>query len=101
MDTLPPQNRAVSGIRRLLAAIATRVRRVLGSVYQVVFHDQLGDLNRQTQRLGSASVESATYLATELRALNQRMSRIEEELAELRRAAGEDSGEVTAEPHSG
>ena len=56
----------------------------LGSCLQVVFRDQLGDISRQTQRLGSASVESVTYLGSEVRALDQRLAAIERELAALR-----------------
>jgi hypothetical protein len=73
-----------SAPRRALAAILGAVRRVLGSLFQIVFHDQLRDIKAQTQRLGSASVESATYLGSEVRALDQRLEAIERELAELR-----------------
>jgi len=84
MDTLSLEKRAILAIKRLLSILAARARRVLGSLFQLATHDQLGDLQRQTQRLGSASVESITYLGSELRSLDERLSRIEDELAALR-----------------
>jgi hypothetical protein len=85
MDTNSPGNRVLLAPVRLLVKIAAGVRRVLGGAFQVLFHDQLGELNRQTQRLGSASVESATHLGTEMAALDKRLARIEAELATLRK----------------
>jgi hypothetical protein len=75
--------------------VASRLKRLLGGVLQLTLHDQLGDISRQTQRLGSASVESSTYLANELRALDERLSRIEAELESLR-AAVEAGDEVAS-----
>jgi hypothetical protein len=79
------------------------MRRVAGSLFQIIFHDQIGDLRRQTQRLGSASVESATYLGSEVRALDERLAKIERELAALRELieregadAGSDSSDLPA-----
>jgi hypothetical protein len=104
-----PDKPVTSAPRRGLAAILAAVRRVLGSLFQIVFHDQLRDIKRQTQRLGSASVESATYLGSEVRALDQRLESIERELAELRALLerdgslppAEDSDEIAAPPRAG
>jgi len=81
---------------------------MLGSVFQLVFRDQLGDISRQTERLGSASVESVTYLGSEVRSLDDRLAAIEEELAALRAllerreaAADGDSEEVAVRPPGG
>ena len=81
---------------------------MLGGIFQLVFRDQLGDISRQTERLGSASVESVTYLGSEVRSLDQRLAAIEEELAALRallergeRTADEDSEEVAVRPPGG
>ena len=63
----------------------------------LLLHGQLRDLNRQTQRLGAASVESMTYVGGELQALDERLSRIEEDLAALR-AALEGSDAAPGEP---
>jgi hypothetical protein len=109
MEALTPVKRAVIAVRRLFAILASRARRIFGGVVELTLHDQLGDLSRQTQRLGSASVESVTYVGTELRALDERLSRIEKELATLREAiersgSGEPAGrpdEVASGPHSG
>jgi hypothetical protein len=71
-------------LRRLLAILTSRLRRAFGSFVTLVLHDQMGDLSRQTQRLGSATVESVTYVGGELKALEERLSAIEEELAGIR-----------------
>ena len=63
-----------------------RVRRALGNAFQVVSRDPLRDLNHQAERLGSAADESAAHLGTDMRALDQRLSRIEDEVAALRKA---------------
>ena len=88
--------RAVMAVRRLLASFVSRLRRAFGGLLTLILHGQLRDLNRQTQRLGAASVESITYVGGELQALDERLSRIEEELAAIR-AALEESGGVPKE----
>ena len=82
-DTTPTR-RATLAVRRLLSILVSRMRRAFGGLVRLVLHDQFGDLSRQTQRLGSASVESVTYVGRELQALDARLSAIEEELAALR-----------------
>jgi hypothetical protein len=84
-DATTPLRRVSLAVKRLLSILVSRARRAAGSLLQLVLHDQIGDLSRQTQRLSSASVESIAYLGNELRALDERLSRIEEELAALRR----------------
>jgi hypothetical protein len=84
-------------VRRLLATLVSRLRRAFGGLFTLILHGQLRDLNRQTQRLGAASVESITYVGGELQALEERLSRIEEELAAIR-AALEESGGIPGEP---
>lgn len=108
MDTGSPDKRPVLVLQRAAVTLLSWVRRVLGSVYQVVFRDQLSSISRQTERLGSASVESVTYLGGEVRALERRLAAIERELAALRalleRREGSpapDREEVTARPHTG
>jgi hypothetical protein len=102
MDTLSTEKRALFAIKRLLATLGARLRRALGSLFQIVTHDQLGDLSRQTQRLSSASVESVTYLGSELRALDRRLSRMEDEIAALRALLEQSASEETASgPSSG
>jgi hypothetical protein len=71
-------------LQRALVSVLAAVRRVLGSIYQVVFRDRLRDIDKQTERLGSASVEAVTHLGGEVRALDQRLAAIERELAALR-----------------
>ena len=84
MDTVPVEKRIALAARRLVAILVSRLRLMLGKLLQLVLHDQLGDLSRQTQRLGSASVESVNYLGAELLAMNERLARIEQELSALR-----------------
>ena len=108
MDTGSDDKRAVLPLQRALVAILTWVRRVLGSVYQVVFRDRLRDIDEQTERLGSASVEAVTHLGSEVRALDARLAAIERELASLRelleqreRLRAEDGEEVPVRPPAG
>jgi hypothetical protein len=84
MEATTPARRAVLALKRLLAIFTSRLRRAFGSFVTLVLHDQIGDLSRQTQRLGSATVESVTYVGGELKALEERLSAIEEELASIR-----------------
>jgi hypothetical protein len=95
-------------LRRAVAAILGAVRRVLGSVYQVVFRDRLRDIDRQTERLGSASVEAVTHLGSEVRTLEARLEAIERDLAAVREllerrenADAEDGEKVPARPSAG
>jgi hypothetical protein len=97
MEETTPAQRAVLAVRRLLATFVSHLRRAFGGVLTLLLHGQLRDLNRQTQRLGAASVESITYVGGELQALDERLARIEKELAAVR-AALERSGGVPREP---
>ena len=110
METSSSKNGRTGALGRAIAAILGAVRRVLASIFQVVFNDRLRDISQKTDRLGSASVESVTYLGGEVRALDQRLDRIERELAELRKllesrqgaaAAEEDPEQVPARPPAG
>ena len=85
MDTSSSNNGLTRALGRGVAALLGAVRRVLAGIFQVVFNDRLRDISRKTDRLGSASVESVTYLGGEVRALDQRLARIERELAALRK----------------
>jgi len=88
-EATKPVRRVSVSLKQLLALLISGLRRVVGGLFQLLARDQLSDLSRQAQRLGSASVESVTYLGNELRALDERLARIEEELAELRKAMGQ------------
>lgn len=96
IEATTPARRAVLALKRLFAILTSRLRRGFGSLVTLVLHDQMGDLSRQTQRLGSATVESVTYVGGELKALEERLSAIEEELAAIRALldrSARDSGE--------
>jgi hypothetical protein len=104
VDSSSPPNRVSLALRRAVVAILGALRRVLASIFQVVFRDQLRDIKEKTDRLGSASVESVTYLGGEVRALDERLAKIERELAALRKllegreSAAEEGEEVSARP---
>jgi hypothetical protein len=110
MDIPDDDKRAASSVvERVIVTVLSWARRVLGSVYQVLFRDRLRDIDEQTERLGSASVEAVTHLGSEVRAVEARLTAIERELAALRellqrreRAATVEEGEeVTARPSAG
>ena len=106
METNTPVRRVSLAVKRLLSILISRMRRAFGGLLQLTLHDQLGDLSRKTERLGSASVESVTYLGNELRAFDERLARIEAELAALRELldrpeSPERSDEVASGPRSG
>jgi hypothetical protein len=84
VDTSASQNRVTLALRRAAVAILGAMRRVLASIFQVVFRDRLRAIDEKTDRLGSASVESVTYLGSEVQALDQRLAKIEAELGALR-----------------
>jgi hypothetical protein len=77
--------RALAAAKRLVVILIARGRRALGILMQRAQRDQLYELSHQTQGLRSASVEAVTYVGGELHALDERLSRVEKELAELRR----------------
>jgi hypothetical protein len=106
VDTGSDDKGASSALQRALVGLLTAIRRVLGSIYQVVFRDRLKHIDQQTERLGSASVEAVTHLGGEVRALDQRLAAIERELTALRelierreRSSEEDDEPVEARPH--
>jgi hypothetical protein len=108
VDTGSSDKGAVSALQSALVSVLSAVRRVLGSIYQHVIRDRLRDIDRQTERLGSASVEAVTHLGSEVRALDQRLAAIERELAALRELlerregrSAEGDEQVAARPHAG
>ncbi|MDX6617503.1 MAG: hypothetical protein QOD60_2594 [Solirubrobacterales bacterium] len=61
------------------------MRRALGLAYSAVQRDSLSTLRVETEQLGSAAVESTAYVGAELRAIDDRLTRLEDELVALRR----------------
>jgi DNA-binding FrmR family transcriptional regulator len=96
VDSSSSQNRVTLALRRSVVTILGAIRRVLASIFQVVFNDRLRDISQKTDRLGSASVESVTHLGSEVRALDRRLARIEGELTALRELL--ERRERTSEP---
>jgi hypothetical protein len=105
VDTGSSDKGAVSALQRAIVSVLAAIRRLLGTINQVVFVDRLRHIDRQTERLGSASVEAVTHLGSEVRALDQRLAAIERDLAALRellerqeRASAEDDEPLGARP---
>jgi hypothetical protein len=71
---------------------------MLGNLIQFAKRDQIRVLGEETRRLGSASVESATYIQAELRAIDERLSALEESVASLRQLLEQQGGTDTGEP---
>jgi len=105
-----PVRRASLWVKRLVSYFISRMRRIVGILLQLTVHDQLGEMDMQTQRLAAASVESIAYLGSELRTLDERLSKIESDIAALRELLASSaaapaepeqrSGEVASAPRS-
>jgi len=108
VDTGSSDKGAVPLLQRALVGLLAALRRMLGTVNQVVLRDRLQRIDQQTERLGSASVEAVTHLGGEVRALESRLAAIERELSALRellerreRSEAEDDEPVEARPPAG
>jgi hypothetical protein len=89
MDPANEKEHRNSALGRMLSTILSRLRRLVGTLIQFAQRDQLYELKEQTRRLGSASVEASVYTHGELKAIEERLARIERELALLRRMTEE------------
>jgi hypothetical protein len=85
-ELMTPSERISVSIKRTIAILVALFRRAFGTAMHLVVHDQLADIRNQTERLGSASIESITYVGGELNRLDERLTRIETELAAVREA---------------
>jgi hypothetical protein len=84
---MEPTNRRtgpLSALRTTLEGAYYWLRRVLGLVYSVLLRDTLTRLRVDVEQLGEAAVESTSYVGTELRRVEERLERLEDELAALR-----------------
>jgi ABC-type transporter Mla subunit MlaD len=97
----PDQPTALESVSRTAGAILRWLRRAAGVFYQLLAHDQIDRLRQETERLGAASVESATYLSAEVRELELRLAALQEEVASLRRALEERPGLTRGEEDDG
>ncbi|MGZ5362547.1 MAG: hypothetical protein ACXWF3_13205 [Solirubrobacterales bacterium] len=70
---------------RWLLAVLDKLRRIVGALLQLAQRNEIVELGEQTRRLGSASIESATYVSGELQAVEARLASVEQELAALRK----------------
>lgn len=85
-------------IRSLIASLTFWVRRALGLVLSVVQRDSITALRAETEMFSAAAVESATYLGGELRAIEERLGRLEDEISALRELL--DDRDPAAKPSS-
>jgi transposase len=77
------------------------IRQVLAGFLAVVQRQELLELTRETRRLGSASAESVTHVGGQLRALDARLTRLEEDMAAVRKLLEDREGATrSAEPES-
>jgi hypothetical protein len=74
----------LKSIRLAIEAGFWWLRRVLGLAYSVLMRDSLTSLRVETEQLSSAAVESTSYVGAELRSVEERLARLEEELAAVR-----------------
>jgi alkanesulfonate monooxygenase SsuD/methylene tetrahydromethanopterin reductase-like flavin-dependent oxidoreductase (luciferase family) len=89
MTDSPPQpaqrpTGVLIAVKSAVDGVVLAVRRVIGLIVSVLARDSLSSLRLETERLGSNAVESATYVGLELRSIDERLARLEEELAALR-----------------
>jgi hypothetical protein len=75
---------AKSTLKRLLVLVLRPFRKLAGRLLQLVERNEMHELRDETARLSSASVEAVTYLGGEVRRLDERLARLEEELAAIR-----------------
>lgn len=74
-----------SPLRRFAVAVARKISRVVQMVLQPLRSSTLDELRRDTEQLASASVESVTYVGSEMQQLGERVSHLEGEMAAIRR----------------
>ena len=72
-------------VKSIFSGAISGVRRVIGLIVSVLARDSLASLRIETEHLGTTAVESASYVGVELRALDERLSKLEEELAAVRK----------------
>jgi hypothetical protein len=72
-------------LRTTIEAAVFWVRKVLGLVVSVLARDSIGSLRIETEQLGLAAVESSSYVGEELRAIDERLTRLEEDITAMRK----------------
>ena len=87
----------VAAVRASIEAAIFWARRLLGLGFSIVQRDSISRLRVETEQLGSAAVESASYVGAELRAIDERLTRLEEELGAVRRLL-EQGERITGSP---
>jgi hypothetical protein len=89
--------RAVDALRRLAVFVLRPFRRLLGRMLQAVEQDALRQLSSETARLSAASVEAVGYMGDELRRVDEELSALRSEVAELRRLLEAAEGQAEVE----
>jgi hypothetical protein len=101
IEPVPLHRRVRFHLRRLVFLALNRLRRRLGVFAQVLQRDELGELRYETRALGSASAESVSHVGAELREINDRLSKLERELASLGRLLERRAADDTAQEERG
>jgi hypothetical protein len=100
-ETKSPVTKARFYLRRFVLMALSRIRRLLGVAAQSLQRDELGELRYETRALGSASAESVAHVGAELREINERLSRLERDVARLAGApAPQDETPAEGSPRS-
>jgi hypothetical protein len=75
--------RILSAVNRVLQHVLFRAKQMLGLVAQAAQRDQLRELTDEARTLGSASAESINHVGAELREINARLAKLEEEIERI------------------
>ena len=75
--------RFLSAVNRALGKFLFGLKRMLGLAAQRVQHDQLRELTDEARVLGSASAESINHVGAELREINERLAKLEQEIQRI------------------
>jgi hypothetical protein len=74
-----------AAIRAVIETVLLWLRRIAGAGFSLLQRDSITSLRIETEELGSAAVVSATSLGAELRGIDERLTRLEEDLAAIRK----------------
>jgi predicted nuclease with TOPRIM domain len=101
MDSPSLPLRVLSALNRALHHLLFRIKQLLGIAAQAAQRDQLRELTDEARVLGSASAESINHVGAELREINERLAKLEGEIARIaNRLEGDGVGESMLEEHA-
>jgi hypothetical protein len=98
MNLTATRRRATAELKRALVLVLRPFRKLLGRLLQVTERSEMQELRDRTARLSAASVEAVTFLGEDVRHLDERLARLEEELAAIRGLLEEEDSSRDTEP---